>query len=113
MFKISNTQKVILDLLGEKYEVLMHCNPGIKLNTIDVELASALNLSATSPRLINSDDLITPVSNVEFTLEITSLDGEIKRVTGVADINYHLRKDKSAIRVGSSLLKEINACIVM
>lgn len=113
MFKISNTQKVILDFMGDKHEVLMHCNSGIKLNTIDAELANSLNIPTITPRLLGSNDSITPISNVSFTLEITSLDGEVKRVTGVADITNHLRKDKNAIRVGSSLLKEIGACIVM
>jgi len=109
MFKISNTQKVVLDLLGERHEVLMHCNPGVSLNTIDADLAKELNIPAILPRVVHD----TPVSNVEFTLEITSLDGEIKRITSVADISDHLRKDKGAIRVGSKLLKELEACIVM
>jgi hypothetical protein len=50
---------------------------------------------------------------VEFTLEITSLDGEVKRITGVADVSYHLRKDKDAIRAGANLLRELEACIIM
>jgi hypothetical protein len=113
MFKISNTQKVILDLLEEKHEIMLQCNPSTTLNTIDVGLAHKLHIPETQPRLITTEDSVTPVSNVEFTLEITSLDGEIKRVTGVADVTNHLHKDKNAIKVGSSLLKEINACIIM
>jgi len=113
MFKISNTQKVILDLLGERHEIMLQCNPSTTLNSIDAELARKLNLPAIQPRLLTAEDPVTPISNVEFTLEITSLDGEIKRVTGVADIANHLRKDKKAIKVGSNLLREIGACIVM
>lgn len=113
MFKISNTQKVILDLLGERHEIMLQCNPSTSLNTIDAVLACKLNLPAITPRLMNTEDSITPVSNVEFTLEITSLDGEIKRVTGVADVTNHFRKDKNAIKIGSTILKEIEACIIM
>jgi hypothetical protein len=113
MFKISNTHKVILDLLEEKHEVMMQCNPSTTLNTIDAGLASKLNIPSIQPRLITTEDSITPVSNVEFTLEIVSLDGEVKRVTGVADVTNHLQKDKNSIKVGSLLLKEIKACIIM
>jgi hypothetical protein len=113
MFKISNTQKVILDILGERHEILLNCNTGLKLNTIDADLASTLNMKVIKPRLMNIDGEPIPTSNVEFTLEVTSLDGEVKRITGVADVAYHLRKDQGAIRAGSNLLKELEACIIM
>lgn len=113
MFKISNTQKVILDILGRRYEVELHCNSGLSLNTIDINLADELDFPVILPRLIKTDDSITPVSNVEFTIEITSLEGEVKRITSIADVTYHLRKDKGAIRAGANLLKELEACIIM
>jgi hypothetical protein len=113
MFKISNTQKAILDLLGNKYEIEIHCNSGQTINTIDSALASELGLPISTPRLIHTEDGPYPVSIVEFTLEITSLDGETKRITGVADVTNALRKDKGSIRIGSKLLKELEACIIM
>jgi hypothetical protein len=113
MFKISNTQKAILDILGEKYEILINCSSGQSLNTIDGDLARRLDLGSITPRLMKFDDEVIPISNVEFTIEITSLDGEVKRVAGVADVTIHLRKDKDAIKIGSKFLKEIEACIIM
>jgi len=113
MFKISNTQKAVLDLLGERHEVEIHCNPGQGRNTISVELAGQFDFPVTTPRLVVTEDSTTPISNVEFTLEITSLNGEVKRITGVADVANHLRKDSLAIRLGYNTLKELGACIVM
>lgn len=113
MFKISNTQKVILDLMGERHETMLQCNPSSSLNTISKELAETLKLPAIKPRLLTTEDSVTPISNVEFTLEVTSLDGEVKRITSVADVTNHLRKNKKAIMVGSNFLKELKACIVM
>lgn len=113
MFKISNTQKAVLDQGGERHEIEIQCNPASNLNTIDWELADSAKMPAILPRLVKNGDETTPVSNVEFTLEITSLDGEVKRVTGVADVTNHLRKGKNTIRLGATFLKELNACIVM
>lgn len=113
MFKISNTQKVILDLMEERHEIMLQCNSSYTLNTIDGELAKTLGFPIMKPRLITTEDNVIPVSNIEFTLEITSLDGEVRRITGVADVTNHLRKNKKAIMVGSNFLKELKACIVM
>jgi hypothetical protein len=113
MFKLSNNQKAILDILGKKYEIDIHCNSGLTGNSIDYVLAKELELPISKPRIINDGDAKYPISIVEFTLEITSLDGDIKRVAGIADITVPLRKDRNAIRLGSNLLHEIEACIIM
>jgi hypothetical protein len=113
MFKISNTQKAILDILGIKQEVEIHCNSGSKFNSIDPLFAFELGLPISKPRKIPTEDGSYPISVVEFTLEITSLDGEIKRITDFADVAIHMRKDKDAIRIGTKLLKELEACIIM
>lgn len=113
MFKIFNTQKAILDLFGEKYEVELQCNPSMSLNTISDELAIKLDLPTILPRLILRDEDLIPVSNVEVTLEITSIEGETKRITIIADIKEQLRKSRNAVILGSNSLKELEACILM
>jgi hypothetical protein len=115
MFKISNTQKAVLDFAmdEERIDVVIQCNPASNINTVDWELADSTKMKTALPRVIKHADEAVPVSNVEFTLEITSLDGEVKRISGVADVTNHLQKSKNVIKLGAPLLKELNACIVM
>jgi hypothetical protein len=115
MFKISNTQKAVLYFAmdEERIDVTIQCNPASNINTVDWQLADFTKMKTVLPRVIKYADETVPVSNVEFTLEITSLDGEVKTITGVADVTNHLRQFKNVIKLGAYFLKELNACIVM
>lgn len=113
MFTLNNKHKAILDLDKEKYDVNFQCDSNSKLNTVDIEYAIELNLKSTTPRVIVNGDDIYPRSNVEFTLEITSIEGEVKRITLVADIAKHYKKDKKSFILGKDSLKELNACILI